>query len=74
MSVIEFPMSRIRPPAKANLDWLEDVLRGRKVGQQGIPTLADCSCINRQMRGYTECFMCSKNRYLYLGGIGEADE
>jgi hypothetical protein len=74
MSVISFPMRRIRPPKKANLNWLEDVLRGRRVGQQGIPTLEDCNCTNRKIRGNTECFLCSKNQYLYLGGIGDTDE
>lgn len=74
MSIINFPMTRIRPPKKANLAWLADVLQGRRVGQQRIPTVADCNCTGRKIRGYTECFLCSKNPYLYLGGISVADE
>jgi hypothetical protein len=65
MSVINFPMGRIRPPEKANLDWLEDVLRGRRVGQQRIPAIEDCDCVGRNMHGNTECFTCKDNPYLY---------
>lgn len=61
MSVIEFPVWKVRPSMNANDDWIRRVLKCAYMNHPQIPPTHICDCAWRTQEGSIACLDCDDN-------------